>query len=77
MIQSRQPKKIKNARKKAREELIERLQLKLPTWFEGKTDKEIKALITAFKLTGLDDDNFPTFCIDYEAKMEQLLNDTI
>ena len=45
MIQYKQPKKVKGARKKAREEVTERLMLKYPTWFEGKSDKEIKNLI--------------------------------
>ena len=74
MIQLKQPKKIKGARKKAREETIENLMLKHPVWFEGKTDKEIRDLITAFKLSGNTDDQFPAFCIQYEAKMEQILN---
>lgn len=72
MIQARQPKKVKGARKKAREEIIERLQLKFPTWFEGKTDKEIKNLITAFRLSGRSDDEFPNYCLEYEAEMEKL-----
>lgn len=72
MIQARQPKKVKGARKKAREETIERLQLKFPTWFEGRTDKEIKDLITAFRLSGRSDDEFPNYCIEYEAEMEKL-----
>ena len=74
MIYTKQPKKIKNLRKKARSEMIERLQLQYPTWFEGKTDKEIKKLITAFKITGMDDEYFPSFCVVYEAKMSQNLN---
>ena len=74
MIQYNQTKKIKGARKKAREELIEKLQLRFPTWFEGKTDKEIKNLVSAFKSTGMHDDSFPNFCISYEAMMEQKLN---
>lgn len=72
MIQFKQPKKVKGARKKAREELIERLQLKFPTWFEGKSDKEIRDIVTAFKLSGKDDDEFPNYCIEYEAEMERL-----
>lgn len=67
MIQYKQPKKIKNARKKAREELIERLQLKYPTWFDGKSDKEIRELVNSFKATGMTDEEFPTYCIGYEA----------
>lgn len=77
MIQYKQPKKTKGARKKAREEVIERLQLKYPTWFEGKTDREINNLVGAFKSTGLEDDEFPAYCIQYEARMEQRLNDTV
>ena len=67
-----QPKKVKGARKKARQEVIERLQLKYPTWFEGKTDKEIKNLVTAFRLSGKEDDEFQTWCIEYEAELERL-----
>lgn len=74
MIKYKQPKKIKGARKKAREEVIERLQLKFPTWFEGKTDKEIRNLVTAFRLSGKNDDEFPNYCIEYEAEMEKLSN---
>lgn len=72
MIQYKQPKKIKGSRKKAREEVIERLILRYPTWFEGKTDKEIKDIITAFRLSGRSDDEFPNYCIEYEAEMEKL-----
>lgn len=72
MIQFKQPKKVKGARKKAREELIEKLQLKFPTWFEGKSDKEIRKIVTAFKLSGKDDNEFPNYCIEYEAEMEIL-----
>ena len=74
MFQFKQPKKVKGARKKAREEIIERLQLKYPTWFEGKTEKEITNMISAFKITGMDDEQFPGFCVYYEAKMSQILN---
>lgn len=73
MIVYNQPKKIKGARKKAREEVIERLQLKHPIWFEGKTEKEIIKLVTAFRITGMDDESFPAFCISYESKLEQRL----
>lgn len=72
MIQQKQPKKIKGARKKARKEVTERLILRYPTWFEGKTDKEIKDLITCFRLSGKSDDEFPNYCIAYEAEMEKL-----
>lgn len=72
MIQYKQPKKIKGARKKTRQEIIERLQIKYPTWFEGKSDKEIKQLISFFKVTGMTDEEFPTFCIKYEANLENL-----
>ena len=74
MIQYKQPKKVKGARKKAREEVTERLMLKYPTWFEGKSDKEIKNLITAFRLSGKSEDEFPNYCIEYEAEMEKLSN---
>ena len=72
MIQPRQAKKVKGARKKVRDEAIERLQLKYPTWFEGKTDKEIIELVNSFRLSGKDDDEFPNYCIEYEAQMERL-----
>ena len=68
MLQVKQLKKIKGARKKSRDKVIERLELKFPTWFEGKTDKEIRELVTAFRLSGKDDDLFPNFCIEYEAE---------
>lgn len=77
MIQYKQPKKIKGSRKKAREEAIERLQLKFPTWFEGKTDREIITLVSSFKSTGMEDDEFPAYCIRYEAEREQFLNNAI
>ena len=73
MIQYKQPKKVKSARKKAREELTERLMLKYPTWFEGKTENEIKVLISSFKVTGMDDEFFPSFCTYFEARLEQNL----
>lgn len=76
MFQYKQPKKIKGTRKKEREEIIERLMLRYPTWFEGKTDKEISNLISAFKATGMTDEQFPGFCTHYEAKMGQILNIT-
>ena len=72
MIQYKQPKKVKGARKKAREEAIERLQLQYPTWFEGRTDKEIRDLVNAFRLTGRPDEEFPTYCIEYETEMEKI-----
>lgn len=72
MIQAKQPKKVKGARKKAREEAIERLQLKYPTWFEGKTNIEIRDLVNAFRLSGKDDNLFPNFCIEYEAELEKI-----
>ena len=71
-MQYKQPKKIKGARKKAREELVERLQLKFPTWFEGKTDKEIKDIVIAFRLSNKEDDEFPSFCIEYEAEIYKI-----
>ena len=72
MIQYKQPKKVKGARKKAREEVLERLLLRYPTWFEDKSNQEIKELITAFRLSNRSDDDFPAFCVEYEAKMERL-----
>ena len=74
MIQFKQPKKVKGARKKAREEAIEKLMLKYPTWFDGKTDKEIRDLVNAFRLSGKNEDEFPNFCIKYEAEMEEIKN---
>ena len=75
MIQLKQSKKVKGARRKARDEVLERLLLRYPTWFEGKTDKEIKYIITAFRLSGNDDDNFPMFCIEYESRIERMNQD--
>ena len=72
MIQYKQPKKAKGSRKKAREEVRERLQLRYPTWFEGKSEQEIKKLITTFRLSGKNEDDFPIFCIEYEAEIEKL-----
>ena len=69
MIGYIQPKKVKGARKKAREEVSERLQLRYPTWFYDKTDKEIKELVNAFRLSGKSDDDFPIFCVEYESKL--------
>lgn len=77
MIQPKQPKKVKGARKKIRDEVIERLQLKFPTWFERKTDKEIRDLVNAFKNSGLDDEFFPNFCISYEASIGKNLNNNM
>jgi len=75
MLQYKRPKKIKGARKKAREEMIERLSLAYPMYFEGKTEREVILLVGAFKGTGMADDQFPSFCISYEAKMEQKLTE--
>ena len=73
MIQYKQSKKIKGSRKKLREEVYERLLLQYPIWFEDKTDKEINELVTAFRLSGKTDDEFPSFCIEHESKIESLL----
>ena len=72
MIQYKQPKKVKGARKKAREEVAQRLLERYPTWFEGKTIQEINQLITAFRLSCRNDDEFPNFCIEYEAEICKL-----
>lgn len=72
MISLPQSKKIKGARKKARKEVFERLYLRYPTWFEGKTEKEIKDLITAFRISKKSDDDFPAFCVSYEAEQERI-----
>ena len=77
MIQYKQPKKIKGSRKKSREEIIERLQLRYPIWFEGKTDKEIINLVNAFKAENINDDLFPNFCISYEARLGKNLSNNI
>lgn len=74
MIYDKQPKKVKGARKKARAEDIERLQIKFPTWFEGKTDREIIKLVSTFRNTGMSDDEFPSYCIFYESMMERIQN---
>ena len=74
MICNKQPKKIKGAHKKARAEVIERLQCKFPTWFEGKTDKEIIKLVSSFRNTGMDDNEFPCYCIVYESMLERIKN---
>lgn len=73
MIFVNQPKKIKGARKKIRQEIIERLQLQYPMWFENKTEREIINLVNAFRATGMDDEHFQSFCISYESKLEQKL----
>ena len=70
MLQYKQPKKVKGTRKKAREEISERLQLRYPTWFYDKTEKEIKELVSAFRSTGKSDDDFPIFCVEYESKIK-------
>ena len=73
MIQYKQPKKVKGARKKARKEVVERLMRKYPTCFEGKSDKEIRNIVTAFRLSGKSDDAFPNFYIGYKYHLETLL----
>ena len=73
MISYNRPKKIKGARKKAREALIAKLYNKFPMLFENKTEKEITKLVSAFKATGMEEDQFPAFCTSYEAKLEQNL----
>ena len=75
MIAYNRPKKIKGARKKARAALIERLKTLHPVWFENKTEKEIISVVNAFKVTGMKDEEFPAFCISYEAKTEQTLTE--
>ena len=73
MLAYNRPKKVKGARRKAREALIARLQGKFPTWFENKSEKEITKLVSAFKAAGMDEEQFPAFCTSYEARMEQNL----
>lgn len=74
MIQYKQPKKIKGARKKARKEVIERLSCKFPMWFDNKTEKEIRNLVNAFRHSGRTDDEFPIFCIEYERQYNEASN---
>ena len=73
MIAYNTPKKIKGARKKAREALIAKLYNKFPMCFENKSDRETTKLVSAFKATGMNEDQFLAFCISYESKMEQNL----
>jgi phage terminase small subunit len=73
MLAYNRPKKVKGARKKAREALIARLYNKFPTWFENKSEKEIVKLVSTFKATGMDEEQFSAFCTFYEAKLEQNL----
>ncbi len=72
MIQPKQPKKIKGKRRKEREEIKERLMSKFPTWFEGRSDKQINELITYFKLTKKPDEEFPEVCVAYESELKFL-----
>ena len=72
-----QPKKIKGAHKKERAEVIERLQCKFPTLFEGKTEREIIRLVGSFKATGKHDDEFIPYCIAYEAMIEKKRNEKL
>lgn len=62
----KQEKKIKGIRKKIRDEEIERLMLKFPIWFEGKSKTEIRDLVNAFRNSNKSDDEFVSFCISYE-----------
>ena len=73
MLSYNRPKKVKGARKKAREALIARLYNKFPSCFENKSEKEITKLVSVFKGTGINEEQFPAFCTSYEAKMEQNL----
>ena len=73
MLAYNKPKKVKGARKKAREAFIARLYNKFPSCFENKTEKEITKLVSAFKCSGMTEEQFPAFCTSYEAKMEQTL----
>ena len=73
MLSYNRPKKVKGARKKAREAYIAKLYNKFPMCFENKTEKEVTKLVSAFKSTGMNEDQFPAFCTSYEAKMEQTL----
>ena len=73
MIQPKQPKKVKAERRKEREEIKERLIAKFPTWFEGKTNKEINELISVFKHSGRPDEEFPNVCIEYEIYCKEIL----
>lgn len=75
MIQYKQPKKVKGARKRTRDEAIERLRCKFPTWFENKTEKEIRDVVNAFRHSGKSDDEFPVFCMHYESLLESISKD--
>ncbi len=71
MIQPKQSRKVKGARKKERDQLVDRLTAKFPTWFDNKSIKEIRTLCMAFKNSGMGDDEFPTFCIEYEMGQDR------
>ena len=73
MLSYNRPKKVKGARKKAREALIARLYNKFPSCFENRSEKDAIKLVSAFKGTGMNEDQFPAFCTSYDAKMEQTL----
>lgn len=75
MIQPKQPKKIKGKRKKEREEIKERLMSKFPTWFEGRSDKQINELIAMFKHSGKPDGEFPNVCMEYEQYKKSVLEE--
>ena len=75
MIQPKQPKKVKGKRRKEREEIKERLMSKFPTWFEGRSDKEINVLIAMFKHSGKPDEEFPDVCIEHEQFKKSILED--
>lgn len=75
MIQPKQPKKIKGKRKKEREEIKERLMSKFPTWFEGRSDKQINELIAMFKHSGKPDEEFPNVCMEYEQYKKSVLEE--
>lgn len=75
MIQPKQPKKVKGKRRKEREEIKERLMSKFPTWFEGRSDKQINELITMFKHSGKPDEEFPDVCIEYEQYVKSMIEE--
>lgn len=80
MIQQRTPKKVKGARKKARLAEIERLKEKFPTWFEGKSEREINRIVSAYRASNpSNDDEFPSFVIKCEeiAKGNLFLNNIL
>jgi hypothetical protein len=70
MIQPRTPKKIKGARKKERDVVMDALIARFPTLFECKTQKEIYDIIAKFRKSGRAEGEFPQFLVEYEHSKE-------